>query len=213
MTLFPTDPSAPPLRIPPGQESATEEKIRAAARKVFLAQGYAGARMQAIADEAGLNKALLHYYFRSKEKLYREVFDPAYARFADALQQLDRAELSLAEKIERFVLEVWKMASEDPAMLLFVTTEIARGPAGPAVRLVRLSSLHIVQQIADLSKQGLLPAIDPVQVLLQLFSLVLTPLQAGPLLMRLLEAEPDAYKLLLRAYYERLPRLVMASLK
>jgi TetR/AcrR family transcriptional regulator len=209
MSLFPGEITPPPLAHTPG----AEDRIRQAARRVFLAQGFSGARMQAIADEAGQNKALLHYYFRSKEKLYREVFDPAYERFALALHQLDRAELSLAEKIERFVLEVWKMAGEDPSMLLFVTTEIARGPAGPPIQLVKLRELQIVQQLRDLSKQGLLPQVDPVQVLLQLFALVLTPLQSGPTLMRLLEADPEAYKLLLRAYYERLPKLVMASLK
>jgi len=98
-------------------------------------------------------------------------------------------------------------------MLLFVTTEISRGPAGPALKLVKLGNLHIVQQLRDLSQQGLLPKVEPMLVLLQLFALVLTPLQSGPLLMRLLESPPEDYKLLLRAYYERLPRLVMASLK
>lgn len=212
MTLFPTDGLQPPAPQP-DHTSQAEQKILAAARKVFLNQGYAGARMQAIADEAGQNKALLHYYFRSKEKLYREVFDPAYQRFRTALDQLNRSELSLAEKIERFVLEVWKMAGDDPSMLLFVTTEIARGPAGPPIALINLSELHIVRQMQDLSRQGLLPDLDPLQVLLQLFSLVLTPLQSGPTLMRLLGSDAEQYKLLLRAYYERLPKLVMASLK
>ena len=55
-------------------EKSTEEKILAAAKKVFVLKGMAGARMQDIADEAGINKALLHYYFRSKEKLFESDF-------------------------------------------------------------------------------------------------------------------------------------------
>ena len=51
------------------KDQSTEEKILAAAKKVFMTRGMAGARMQDIADEAGINKALLHYYFRSKDKL------------------------------------------------------------------------------------------------------------------------------------------------
>ena len=56
------------------KEKSTEEKILAAAKKVFVAKGMAGARMQDIADEAGINKALLHYYFRNKEKLFELIF-------------------------------------------------------------------------------------------------------------------------------------------
>ena len=51
------------------KDKGAEEKILAAARKIFTTKGMAGARMQDIADEAGINKALLHYYFRDKEKL------------------------------------------------------------------------------------------------------------------------------------------------
>ncbi|MCB0293033.1 MAG: helix-turn-helix transcriptional regulator, partial [Calditrichaeota bacterium] len=55
--------------------SETERKIVEAASTVFLEKGKTGARMQAIADRAGINKALLHYYFRSKDRLYQEVFE------------------------------------------------------------------------------------------------------------------------------------------
>lgn len=56
------------------KETATEQAILEAARKVFVEKGFDGARMQEIADEAGINKALLHYYYRSKEKLSKRCF-------------------------------------------------------------------------------------------------------------------------------------------
>ena len=56
------------------QDKKTEEKILDAAMEVFIQKGKAGARMQEIADEAGINKALLHYYYRSKDKLFESVF-------------------------------------------------------------------------------------------------------------------------------------------
>ena len=56
------------------KDLSTEEKILNAAKKVFLTKGMDGARMQDIADEAGINKALLHYYFRSKDKLFEQIF-------------------------------------------------------------------------------------------------------------------------------------------
>ena len=59
----------------------TEDKIFDSAMKEFLEKGFNGARMQAIADEAGINKALLHYYFKSKEVLYKEVFKKVFVEF------------------------------------------------------------------------------------------------------------------------------------
>ena len=59
------------------KDSTTEEKVLEAAKEVFMKYGLYGARMQDIADTAGINKALLHYYFRSKEKLFDAVFDGA----------------------------------------------------------------------------------------------------------------------------------------
>ncbi|MES2795736.1 MAG: helix-turn-helix domain-containing protein, partial [Bacteroidota bacterium] len=56
-------------------EISTEEKILAAAENIFLRDGYGGSRMQDIADLAGINKAMLHYYFRSKDKLFEKIFD------------------------------------------------------------------------------------------------------------------------------------------
>ncbi|HNA17232.1 MAG TPA: helix-turn-helix domain-containing protein, partial [Ferruginibacter sp.] len=53
----------------------TEQKILESARNVFIQKGLAGARMQDIADHAGVNKALLHYYFTSKDKLFNIVFE------------------------------------------------------------------------------------------------------------------------------------------
>jgi TetR/AcrR family transcriptional regulator len=63
-----------------------EERILRAAREVFIKRGLGGARMQTIADQAGVNKALLHYYFRSKEKLYEAVFENILTTIGSALR-------------------------------------------------------------------------------------------------------------------------------
>ena len=58
-------------------EAGTEQRILEAARRVFTRKGMAGARMQEVADEAGINKALLHYYFRDKQRLFEALHDVA----------------------------------------------------------------------------------------------------------------------------------------
>ena len=60
----------------------TEQRIFEAARVIFIRKGMSDARMQEIADEAGINKSLLHYYFRTKEKLFDAVFKEAFSQMA-----------------------------------------------------------------------------------------------------------------------------------
>ena len=72
-----------------GEDKQTEDKIFEAATIVFEEKGLAGARMQNIADRAGINKALLHYYFRTKDHLFEAVFTAlAKKMFAKILSYL-----------------------------------------------------------------------------------------------------------------------------
>jgi len=70
------------------KEQNTEDRIVDAAKTVFINKGMDGARMQEIANEAGINKALLHYYFRTKNKLFEKVFSLV---FGDVLHVVEQA--------------------------------------------------------------------------------------------------------------------------
>src|SRR5436309_16092480 len=87
------------------KDQSAEEKIIAAARKVFLSKGLAGARMQDIADEAGINKALLHYYFRSKDKLFEMIFMEAAQKLFPKISFIFESKMALFDKIEQFADE------------------------------------------------------------------------------------------------------------
>src|ERR1700746_3632850 len=87
------------------KDENTEERILTAAKEVFLKKGMAGARMQDIADEAGINKAMLHYYFRSKEKLFERIFMELSQRFFPRLIMIFESDENLFKKIEMFVVE------------------------------------------------------------------------------------------------------------
>ena len=68
--------------------SDTENRILKAAKKIFIKNGLSGTRMQNIANEAKINKALLHYYFRSKEKLFDAVFKYAFIKFVPKVEKI-----------------------------------------------------------------------------------------------------------------------------
>src|ERR1043165_5654888 len=85
------------------RDASTETKILDAAHAVFLRGGTAGARMQEIADEAGVNKALLHYYFRSKERLAAAVFERVARGLFARLGMVAMADIDLETKVPRIV--------------------------------------------------------------------------------------------------------------
>jgi AcrR family transcriptional regulator len=103
----------------------TEKLILEAARKVFIRKGFDGARMQEIADEAGINKALLHYYFRSKDKLFKMVFREAMGKFFPLmLTMLGSEDLSIESKIESFVENYIGIIKENPFIPAFIIGEL-----------------------------------------------------------------------------------------
>src|SRR5262245_5412214 len=103
-----------------------EKAIWDAARKIFLSRGLSGARMQDIADEAGINKALLHYYYRSKDKLFAQIFEKELVEVLFNLESIFTSDLSFFEKIERFVEQEIQTFSECPELPLFLLNELSQ---------------------------------------------------------------------------------------
>ncbi len=110
-------------------ERQTEEKIFDAATEVFTEKGMDGARMQDIADQAGINKALLHYYYRTKDRLFDAVFEKVagkvFARFAPVFDE----NISLENKIRFFYREHIAFLQQNPRLPTFLLNEINRNPA------------------------------------------------------------------------------------
>ena len=105
-------------------KSETEQKIFEAARDVFHRRGFDGARMQEIADKAKINKALLHYYYRSKDKLFEAVFREALKRIGPIMfEALDR-EIPLEKKLKMFVSNYIDLVTKHPFIPGFIMHEM-----------------------------------------------------------------------------------------
>jgi AcrR family transcriptional regulator len=109
-------------------DKQTEEKIFEAATEVFIEKGMDGARMQDIADRAGINKSLLHYYYRTKDHLFNAVYEmiagQMFRKFAPVLDE----NLSLEEKIRFFLREHISFMQKNPRLPSFILNEIHRNP-------------------------------------------------------------------------------------
>ncbi|HER43351.1 MAG TPA: TetR/AcrR family transcriptional regulator, partial [Candidatus Eisenbacteria bacterium] len=110
-------------------DTPTERKILSAAARVFLEKGRDGARMQEIADAAGINKALLHYYFRSKELLYREVVAREVSGFVRGLIASFSVEGEIDEMLRSFIDGSIDRLAGNPQVVRFLVWELGSGGA------------------------------------------------------------------------------------
>lgn len=109
-------------------DSITEARIFEAASEVFIERGMDGARMQDIADRAGINKSLLHYYYRSKEKLFNAVFESTANKMLGRFTPIFDESLNLEEKIRFFFREHISFLSTNPGLPAFLLNEMNRNP-------------------------------------------------------------------------------------
>lgn len=110
-------------------DKLTEERIFEAATDVFVDKGMDGARMQDIASHAGINKALLHYYYRTKEQLFNAVFEMIARKMLKIFAPVFDENLSLEAKIRFFFKEHIALLQENPKLPGFILNEIRRNPA------------------------------------------------------------------------------------
>lgn len=165
-------------------EKNTEEIILDAAKKVFLHRGFDGARMQEIADEAGINKALLHYYFRSKEKLFDAIFVTAFSQFLPRVSETMMSEKPFFEKIQIFVGHYVQMLMENPHLPVFILNELSRNPERIVsfFKTAGVSPEILGKEIQKNVKAGIIRPIDPRSLVVNLISLCAFPFAGKPLI-------------------------------
>ncbi|MFK5974290.1 MAG: TetR/AcrR family transcriptional regulator, partial [Flavobacteriaceae bacterium] len=110
------------------KDTNTENRILTAAKNVFQRKGMDGSRMQEIANEAGINKAMLHYYYRSKQLLFEAVFKNAFSLLAPQLNAILNDDSSIEEKIKNFTHNYITFILKHPYLPNFIIQELNRNP-------------------------------------------------------------------------------------
>lgn len=136
-------------------DKLTEEKIFEAATDVFVDKGMDGARMQDIASHAGINKALLHYYYRTKDQLFNAVFEMLAARVLKKFAPVFDENLSLEAKIRFFFKEHITFLQENPKLPVFILNEVNRNPARIKMLLKNIHFESLWQQLYHQHKKEL----------------------------------------------------------
>jgi AcrR family transcriptional regulator len=199
---------------PPPPDS--REKILDAARVVFHRAGFDGARMQDIADSARINKALLHYYFRSKDDLFEAVFKESFRTNFLPIIEVMQLDLPLEEKVPRFVNAYISTIQIHPYIPGFVIHELNRNPVRMselAVSMNRSAVGTFIQQLKEGMDAGRYRQMDPRQAVVSLLSMMLFPFIASPVIKGLFNLDAVAYHQFIEARKEDIPRAFFALLK
>ncbi|MGG7663252.1 TetR/AcrR family transcriptional regulator [Dyadobacter sp. BHUBP1] len=186
---------------------STEEKIKEAASLVFTKKGYGNARTRDIAEEAGINLALLNYYFRSKEKLFQIVMAERIDKLFGVLGPvLNDESTTLEEKLEKITESYINMLLEHPDLPIFVLSEIRNNPEQLSNRFQarkHLTESVFIKQLVERRSD-----INPFHFLMNLLGMNLFPFVAKPVLQPILGNE-DMYRQLM----EQRKKLVPAWMK
>jgi len=202
----------------------TEARILAAAHAVFVRRGTAGARLQEIADEAGVNKALLHYYFRSKDRLAAAVFQSVARQQLPRVFELLASDLTIEEKVRRAVSLLLEHLLKAPYAPGYILSELSRHPERTpqfvqAVLGVEVGSVvpglrkTLGRQIAERVRAGTMREISVEQFVVNLQSLCLFPFVARQMLCAVMQLDDAGFGRFIAERKRILPDFILEGLR
>jgi len=194
----------------------TEDKILRAAKEVFISKGFDGARMQEIANMAKINKALLHYYFRSKEKLFEAVFEDTLQQIGPVILDFVNDSIPLEVKIWRFVDNYIEIMKKNPKLPLFILNEIRVNPQRVLNYLninVLLNVQALQEQLNHESEKGGFNPVDVKQFMVNIISMTIFPFIGKPIIQKALQVNDNEWDKFLEERKRVIPLTIMNWIK
>jgi AcrR family transcriptional regulator len=194
----------------------TEEKVLEAARDIFQKKGFFGARMDEIANRAGVNKALLHYYFRSKEKLFDKIFQEALGEFIHKVVSVLNGDLPLDVKIYRTVDMYSNMLSHNRDLPLFVLSTLQENP-DLMIRMIKGGQgeflPNLSRQLQHEYEEGNITNLSTHEFFINLVSLTIFPFLVQPVLMGAFNLEEEDFKQMINERRKKVPKMIIEILR
>jgi len=205
------------------QDNKTEEIIYESAKEIFLEKGFDGAKMQDIADKANINKAMLHYYYRSKEKLFDLVFSKIVNQFFKRMTEVWETEDTIENKINNFIDTYIDFLLKNPFVPRFIINTIARSPKNAGELLNQKtdglftkfnSKIDKIQSDIDKEvKLGILKPSKAQDMLVNIISLMIFPFVAEPMMKLILSLSTEDYKKFLIERKTLIKNMIYLSIK
>lgn len=198
------------------KDSSTEDKIKNAAKTVFHKKGFAASRTRDIAEEAGINLALLNYYFRSKEKLFVLVMIETLTEFFGSVSVIiNNPETSFEEKIEQFAAGYIDLIFREPDIPLFIMSEIRNNPEQLLqkvdIRNTVFNSVFI-RQFNEAVQQGKIKDQNFLHFMMNFIGLIVFPFIAKPLMKAISGLTEEQFNALIEERKKLIPVWIKAMM-
>ena len=198
------------------KDISAEEKILTAAKRVFENKGMVGARMQEIADEAKINKSLLHYYYRSKQLLFEAVFKTAFSKLAPQINTILNSDQSICDKIKNFSNNYTTFMIKHPYLPNFILQELNRNPdfVKELISSKTFPSMKNFQnQIRDAVNEGKIRPIKAEQLFINILALNIFPFVGAPLIKGFINTTDKEYITVLEQRKTEVSDFIIQSIK
>lgn len=188
---------------------STEERIIAAARKLFTKKGFAATRTRDISEEAGINLALLNYYYGSKEKLFEIIMSEILQKFFHGITQIFNDEkTSLEEKLDIFIANYTGLLKQQPDLPLFVFHELRQDPQRLATKMgvnLVFNSYFFKQLSAEMDKKKI-ARLHPLHYVINMIAMCVFPYIGAPVLKHMSGMDNNEYDKLIEERRQLVPR-------
>jgi len=199
-------------KVKPAPDISTEEKIKQAARNVFTKKGYAATRTRDIAEEAGINLALLNYYFRSKEKLFEIIMLEKLQKFFSVLLPIiNDTATTLENKVEGIAANYIDLLTTNADLPLFILSEVRNNPE-IFIKIVQKKNF-LRESVLVKQLQEKRPGINPLQFLISLLAMCIFPFVMKPVLQKMADLAESDFQALMLERKTLIPIWIKAMLK
>lgn len=200
------------------KSSDTKKKILQTAISIFREKGKDGAKMQEIADGAGINKAMLHYYFSSKDQLFEEVFKLTAVAYFSNINKIVQSPGSIEEKIGQLCQVYIDMSLENPYMPVFMIAEMHRSPSDFFKHIFsdkkdKPDFVSFKKQIEEEVAKGKIIPIKPMQLIFNILSLCVFPIVSRPMMQFVGSISDKEFLQLMEERKNLIPRLILSSIQ
>ena len=169
-----------------------QELIKETAKNLFFVQGRFDATTQEIADEAGVNRTLINYYFRSRDNLIQIVLEEAQKVEQEKSEIIQDSNLEFKEKIALFIEGSLSTSLKYPYLETYIVSQINKGNCHKK----NIEREHKVKILKDLQREmdlGNIERMEPIQFIFNMISLLIFPSAVRPLLMENMEIDEKEF--------------------
>ena len=198
------------------QTETTEEQILVAAFNVFVEKGYDNSKMQDIADEAGIKRTVLNYYFRSKDLLYQKIAKTIVSQVLPKMLSTLNGDLPLEKKIEAYVDNIVDLGIKNPFLPLFFIKELNALGASFIEKVLEGKKPNLepfLKQVKEEIEKGNVVDMDPIQIFIHIESLCIFPVLVKPMIMLVTNSTENDYKKLMEYRKKEITRFVLKGIK